>query len=222
MKAIAVSMISQTDNFGPFKLFCDSLRPDNVLVNDSLEVVAVTNWAFSYAAPAQFAGSMPWWLLLERPHDIIDKYDVESFKSYYSTADKFLLLLKQKEQERGMDTAKDRLSQRMWQSLKDRSAWFTLACRDTASMDLLYWCFLDEFCWGPDSDTVLDAPMHWQLKGFKKKKIQDLKQYYRDMEEDPLVRPLTQAERRFMTNREEEHSGESSPQHSVLSTEPSM
>ncbi|PYH70851.1 aminoglycoside phosphotransferase family protein [Aspergillus vadensis CBS 113365] len=71
MKASALNFLSPEDNYGPFKLFCDGLCPGNVLVNDSLQITGIIDWGFCYAAPAQFAGSIPWWLLLERPHRII-------------------------------------------------------------------------------------------------------------------------------------------------------
>lgn len=59
MKSIALNFISRfTDNHGPFKLFSDDLCPHNVLVDGStLQVTAVIDWEFCYAAPAQFAGS---------------------------------------------------------------------------------------------------------------------------------------------------------------------
>jgi hypothetical protein len=52
---------------GPFKLFCDDLRPTNFLVDADFRIVAVIDWEFTYAAPAEFAHSPPFWLLLERP-----------------------------------------------------------------------------------------------------------------------------------------------------------
>ncbi|GAA88089.1 phosphotransferase enzyme family protein [Aspergillus luchuensis IFO 4308] len=79
MKASALNFLPPEDNYGPFKLFCDDLCPGNVLVNDSLQITGIIDWEFCYAAPAQFAGSIPWWLLLERPHRIIYNFGVKAF-----------------------------------------------------------------------------------------------------------------------------------------------
>ncbi len=38
----------------------DLLSPDN-------EIIAVTDWEFTYVAPTQFLLDPPWWLLFERP-----------------------------------------------------------------------------------------------------------------------------------------------------------
>lgn len=71
MKALALNFIDRPTNHGLFKLFCDDLWPGNVLVDDNLRLTGVVDWEFPYAAPAQFAGSIPWWLLLEKPHTLI-------------------------------------------------------------------------------------------------------------------------------------------------------
>ena len=54
---------------GPFKLFCDVLRPANVLSYSKFDynIVGVIDWEFSYAAPAEFSYSPPCWLLLQLP-----------------------------------------------------------------------------------------------------------------------------------------------------------
>ncbi len=52
---------------GPFKLWCDDLRPVNVLVDKDGKIVAVIDWEFAYAAPADFSRIPPWWLLLVMP-----------------------------------------------------------------------------------------------------------------------------------------------------------
>ncbi|RAH74899.1 phosphotransferase family protein [Aspergillus aculeatinus CBS 121060] len=57
---------SRTDH-GPFTLWCDDLRPSNILLNERLQIVGVVDWEFTYAAPVQFSQALPWWLLLEQP-----------------------------------------------------------------------------------------------------------------------------------------------------------
>ncbi|TAQ86962.1 hypothetical protein B7494_g4719 [Chlorociboria aeruginascens] len=52
---------------GPFKLFCDDMRPANFLVDADFKIVAALDWEFTYVAPAEFAYNPPFWLLLDRP-----------------------------------------------------------------------------------------------------------------------------------------------------------
>lgn len=56
-----------TDMKRPFKLWCDDLRPTDILLNSNLDIVGVIDWEFTYSAPAEFSHSPPWWLLLEQP-----------------------------------------------------------------------------------------------------------------------------------------------------------
>lgn len=47
-----------------FKLFCDDLGPNNVLVDADFKIVAVIDWEFAYSAPSQLPQMPPWWLLI--------------------------------------------------------------------------------------------------------------------------------------------------------------
>lgn len=116
-------------------------------VDDSLRVTGVIEWEFCYSAPAQFAGSIPWWLVLQRPHTMVNDLGPEAFlAAYLPKADDFLHALERQEATAGMDAVGGRLSVRMRQSIQDRSAWFNMACRMGLSVDLIYWDLLDEFC----------------------------------------------------------------------------
>lgn len=56
------------DNCGPFKLFCDDFRPQNILVDPTtFRIKAVLDLEFTNAMPGQFASDPPWWLLLVGP-----------------------------------------------------------------------------------------------------------------------------------------------------------
>lgn len=83
MKSIALDFISQEDNHGPFKLFCDDLGPGNVLVDDSLRVTGVIDWELCYAAPIQLRGSIPLWLLRQRPHRIVNELAGDAFLNMF-------------------------------------------------------------------------------------------------------------------------------------------
>ncbi|RAL11725.1 phosphotransferase family protein [Aspergillus homomorphus CBS 101889] len=200
MKAIALNFVSGHDD-GPFKLFCDDLSPGNVLVDDSLEIVAVIDWEFAYAAPAQFAASIPWWLLLRRPDYLIDDIGPDSFfDAFLPKANLFLQALTECEQARGLSETDDQLSVLMQRSIEDRSAWFMLACRKVASVDLIYWDMLDEYCWGPrvsmaDRGHTLTGlgEMHRGREDFVRLKIRQRREYDRDLgkETDVIYEPPT-------------------------------
>jgi hypothetical protein len=51
---------------GPFKIWCDDLRPANVLLNKDMYIASVVDWEFTYAAPAELSYAPPWWLLIEK------------------------------------------------------------------------------------------------------------------------------------------------------------
>ncbi|KND87285.1 hypothetical protein TOPH_08061 [Tolypocladium ophioglossoides CBS 100239] len=83
---------------GPSKLWCDDLRPANVLVNKEHQVAAVIEWEFSYAAPAKFLFSPPWWLLLTAPEDW--KAGLDDWAAHYEPRlFAFLRALEAKEKE---------------------------------------------------------------------------------------------------------------------------
>lgn len=57
---------SQFEN-GLFKLWCDDFRSANILLDNSLNIVGVVDWEFTYAAPVEFSNAPPWWLLIKKP-----------------------------------------------------------------------------------------------------------------------------------------------------------
>ncbi|KAH6665755.1 phosphotransferase [Halenospora varia] len=70
-----------------FWLWCDDFRPGNILLNDEEDVVAMIDWEFAYAAPAQFVLDPPWWLLLDIPEmweDGIDNW-VKTYSRHLET-----------------------------------------------------------------------------------------------------------------------------------------
>ncbi|KAJ6021047.1 Aminoglycoside phosphotransferase [Penicillium herquei] len=52
---------------GPFPLWCDDFRPENVLINKDEDIAAVVDWEFTYTAPVGFMHAPPWWLPIEKP-----------------------------------------------------------------------------------------------------------------------------------------------------------
>ncbi|CRK15762.1 hypothetical protein BN1723_002488 [Verticillium longisporum] len=69
---------------GPFLLFCDDLRPSNMLVNPAtFQITAVLDFELTNALPAQFSYDPPWWLLLSGPGLWLDRRGIEEFRDLY-------------------------------------------------------------------------------------------------------------------------------------------
>ncbi|OAA62795.1 phosphotransferase family protein [Niveomyces insectorum RCEF 264] len=155
---------------GPFPLWCDDLRPSNVLLDKDCNVVGVVDWEFSYAAPADFACAPPWWLLLTMPEEWKAGLD-DWVPTYAPRLEVFLRALEKREEaaaaaaaavavQTGHDdhAAKDKdkdkntttpLSVRMRRSWEAGEFWVSYAARKTWAFDGIYWRFLDERFWGP-------------------------------------------------------------------------
>lgn len=144
--------ISREHRNGPFKLYCDDLRPDNILIDTSrLAVTGVADWEFTYAAPVEFTHAAPWWLLLEKPEDWetdLDKF-LARFKPRFHT---FLDVLKECENKKIQDgflSQSQRLSIAMEKSLETGLFWICLASRHGSMFDEIYWKFIDPKFHGP-------------------------------------------------------------------------
>ncbi|OJJ72679.1 hypothetical protein ASPBRDRAFT_42406 [Aspergillus brasiliensis CBS 101740] len=138
------------DNSGPFKLFCDDLRPGNVLANDQHQMTSVVDWEFTYAAPTGFAHSPPFWLLLELPELWKPGLD-DWIARYEEVLPTFLNVLKDKEQaaiDRGTLNESDRLSGHMLRSWESGDFWLNYAARKSWAFDMIYWAKIDRRFFG--------------------------------------------------------------------------
>ncbi|KAI8946441.1 hypothetical protein F4801DRAFT_61795 [Xylaria longipes] len=70
IKALIARHVLPGRDKGPFKFMCDDFQPANMIVNnkEDLKIIAVIDWEWSYAAPAQVVHSTPSWLLIESPN----------------------------------------------------------------------------------------------------------------------------------------------------------
>lgn len=145
--------ISKEHCNGPFKLYCDDLRPDNVLVDKErrLAVTGVVDWEFTYAAPVEFTLAAPWWLLLEKPEDW--EVDLDQFLTRFMPRfHTFLEVLKDCETRKIQDgslSQSQRLSVAMEKSLETGLFWICLASRHGSMFDEIYWKFIDPRFYGP-------------------------------------------------------------------------
>lgn len=138
--------ISKEHCNGPFRLYCDDLRPDNVLVDPKVGVTGVIDWEFAYAAPVD----APWWLLLERPEDW--ELDLNEFLVRFMPRFRtFLDVLKDCETGRikcGSLSEPQRLSITMEKSFETGMFRICLASRHSSMFDEIYWNYIDRmFFW---------------------------------------------------------------------------
>lgn len=171
--------ISREHCSGPFRLYCDDLRPDNVLVDASRHVITgVVDWEFAYAAPAEFTYAAPWWLLLERPEDW--EPDLDQFLARFMPRFRtFLEVLRECEARKIADgslSQSQRLSIAMENSLATGLFWICLASRHSSMFDEIYWKFIDPRFFGSftaieDRLCLLSAEERVNIDSFVAKKM---------------------------------------------------
>ncbi|KAH8810780.1 phosphotransferase family protein [Xylogone sp. PMI_703] len=135
-----------------FGLFCDGFRPSSILLDDNDIIVGVIDWEFTYAAPAEYTYSTPWWLLIERP-----KFWSSGLANWSETYERHLLLflkaLKAKEEEMIKESRlaiNERLSMRMKEYWDTWDFWVGYALRNSWAIDMIFWEILDEKFFGND------------------------------------------------------------------------
>lgn len=168
---------STSYNNGPFSLFCDDLRPSNVIVDTNLDIKAVIDWEFCYAAPAEFTHCSPWWLLLANPDDWPGGLN-DFATQYIPRHNIFLDVLRECERELAYDITIDHtLSERMQQSMDNGDFWVCLAARSSFAFDDIYWNFIDQRYYGEftsleDRVELLEKSERAELDGFFKQETE--------------------------------------------------
>ena len=169
---------TRNSDAGPFKLWCDDLRPSNVLLNADLQVVGVVDWEFTYAAPAEFSSASPWWLLLEQPEYWPDGLEAWT-EVYEHRLQTFLKVLTEREDalmHSGRLDEEQRLSGPMRASWQSGDFWISYAARKSFAFDSIFWRKLDPRFFGP-GETPEDS---WE----KRLELPDEKE---KMSMEPLV-----------------------------------
>ncbi|KAJ6036979.1 hypothetical protein N7540_001258 [Penicillium herquei] len=135
---------------GPFPLWCDDLRPENILMDDSDNIAGVIDWEFSYTAPVEYTYAPPWWLLLKKPEDW--SQGIEDWCTRYEKVlPVFLEAMRKCEDEaiRKNQLSEDqRLSSRMRDSWKSGNFWIIYAARNNFAFDAIYWKKIDQRFFG--------------------------------------------------------------------------
>ncbi|KAK4158280.1 hypothetical protein C8A00DRAFT_10976 [Chaetomidium leptoderma] len=140
---------------GPFRLWGDDFRAGNMLLNDSDDLVAVIDWDFAYAAPAQFILDPPWWLLLDLAETWASGLD-DWARTYDARLKTWLSAMVRAEgcitDQAGDDPLPVALSTYMRESWETGRFWLSYGARKSWAFDAVYWTFLDERFFGERGD----------------------------------------------------------------------
>lgn len=140
---------------GPFPVWCDDFRPENVLIDESEKVIGVVDWEFTYTAPVEFAYAPPWWLLLKKPEDWPGGLD-EWCAEYEKPLRTFLEAMRKCEDEaiqKKQLLESQRLSSQMRDSWQSGNFWIMYAARHNFAFDAIYWKKIDERFFGKTANA---------------------------------------------------------------------
>ncbi|KAH7363556.1 hypothetical protein B0T11DRAFT_282791 [Plectosphaerella cucumerina] len=159
--------ISAPDVSAAFRLWCDDLRPANVLIGDSdpdgeVDVAAVIDWEFTYAAPTQFVLDPPWWLLLETP-EMWRPSGVDEWNKTYGPQLEMWLRAVEEQEEGATFLDGVPLSAHMRESWVTGRFWLNYAARKSWAFDAVFWNFLDERFFGARDSGVPDEEL-WKTR----------------------------------------------------------
>lgn len=165
------------NNCGPFKLFCDDFRCQNMLVNpENLHITAVLDLEFTNAMPEQYASESPWWLLLVGPEAYLFRgRTIEEFKTVYEPRlEQFVRAMQRVEEAKGLTIDKTSLSSLMLESWHSKRFWFNFATRKPLDVDVLFDNCLNQDGRGLES---LDEDLQARLDPFVEMKMKQLEAY---------------------------------------------
>jgi hypothetical protein len=173
------------DDCGPFKLFCDDLRPQNMLIDPkTLRITAVLDLEFMNSMPSQYLSEPPWWLLLAGPDSYLFRGRTmdEFLAAYEPRLKQFLKAMQRAERARGIPHGNNALSNLMRESWLTKRFWFNYAARKPFDVDVLFYNCLSDGNAGIES---LDEEVRAGLEPFVKMKMEQLKAYDEDCRKFP-------------------------------------
>jgi len=193
-KLASLSQLSSGDDHQSFKLFCDDMRPSNVLVDADFKIVAVIDWEYTYAAPAEFTFSPPWWLLLEAP-----EYWPGGLSDWATTYEPrlgtFLRVLEMREEaamQNGTLEHRQRLSGPMRESWETGAFWVSYAARKSWAFDAVFWRWIDAKFFGKSDSfeeriQLLGEEEREGVESFVRRKLEEReKRTLHDWDEEEL------------------------------------
>ena len=148
---------------GPFPVWCDDFRPQNIMVDKAEKVVGVVDWEFTYTAPVEFSHAPPWWLLLEKPEYWTKGLD-DWCEEYERRLPIFLQAMRDCEEDVFQTRnerleERQRLSSRMQHSWESGDFWIMYAARNNFAFDAIYWNKIDQRFFGSNKtdDKICDV-----------------------------------------------------------------
>ncbi|KXG48641.1 Aminoglycoside phosphotransferase [Penicillium griseofulvum] len=178
---------------GPFPIWCDDFRPENVLVDEAENIIGVVDWEFTYTAPVEFSHAPPWWLLLEKPEYWSKGLD-DWCLQYDKRLETFLQAMNDCENEAihaGQLMETQRLSGPMRDSWESGNFWIMYAARNNFSFDSIYWQKIDRRFFGPtqssDPDNFWKERLHLLTPKEKDYIDECVKLKFEEMDTRPLA-----------------------------------
>lgn len=184
LKALVPHFVSEWD-LAPFKLFCDDMEPHNIMVDaDTLRIVAILDWEWTYAAPRQFIFAPPPWLILMDPFVWYYESDHANYKAKLVL---FLRALEEIEEKRKQELQfkvpqEQRMSVLMRRSMEDGTFWSVRLLHDAFNFDdSVMWKSLQPIL---ERRGLLDIgmPDEEEIEAFVAMKMKDLEEYNRELE----------------------------------------
>ncbi|KAI1413842.1 kinase-like domain-containing protein [Hypoxylon sp. FL1857] len=173
------------DDSGPFRLFCDDLRPSNMLVDpQTMHITAVLDWEFTNVMPAQFAYDLPWWLILGNPAILISEGSeaLQEFLGLFEPRkEQFIRAMERIETRLQLPAEELHLSARMRDSWNSKRFWFNLASQNSFDVDEIYWRVLHKEGLG---EAMLDMATLAEKDGFLKRKKKQFETYFAEKQND--------------------------------------
>ena len=171
------------DDAGPFRLFCDDLRPTNMLIDpDTLRITAAFDFEFTNAMPAQYSEDVPWWLLLQNPGEWLRESTLDEFlRRFEPRKDQFIRAVERAEVKASLPTGEQCFSARMRDSWDSRRFFFNLATRCSFDVDDFYWHTLHREGMG---EAMLDSTTLEEKEKFLDRKMRQVEEYIKDKSRD--------------------------------------
>lgn len=171
-----------TDDSGPFRLFCDDLRPSNMLVDpETMRITAVLDFEFTNVMPAQLAYDLPWWLILRQPAILVSDGKQEFLDLFEPRKEQFILAMERVEAKSPLPAGEPCLSSRMRESWDSGRFWFNLASRSSFDVDEIYWKVLHKEGMG---ELMLDAATLAEKDRFLRRKKDQFDAYWEEKKND--------------------------------------
>ena len=173
------------DDAGPHRLFCDDMRPSNMLINpETMEITALLDFEFTNVMPAQFAYDLPWWLILRDPGIEVSEGEAGKQKFldlFEPRKEQFIHAMERVEARSARPAGEPLLSARMRDSWDSGRFWFNLASRNSVDVDQIYWQILRKEGLG---EAVLDTATLAGKEEFLERKEVQFKAYLAEKQSD--------------------------------------